>query len=83
MKGLIQQGTFLIFDELHAFAGDTNKGEARALNEFIEMTPPLSLREFCNYGAGGKVFIVDLGSGNGTYVNNKKISKWMPLTSEF
>lgn len=64
MKGLIQQGTFLIFDELHAFAGDSNKGEARALNEFIEMNPLLSLREFCNYGAGGKVFIVDLSNKN-------------------
>ena len=62
VKGLIQQGTFLIFDELHAFAGNSNKGEARALNEFTEMNPLLSLREFCSYGAGGKVFIVDLSN---------------------
>lgn len=57
--GLIQQGTFIVFDEYFAFGADTNKGEARALKEFLEMHPEMHLRDFASYGAGGKIFVVD------------------------
>ena len=57
--GLLQQGTFLVFDEYFAFAGDQQKGEARALKEFLDGHPGFSVREYDNYGAGGKIFIVD------------------------
>lgn len=58
--GLLQQGTFLIFDEYFAFGGNQQKGEARALNEFLDKHSEFSVREFDNYGAGGKIFIVDI-----------------------
>ena len=58
--GLLQQGTFLIFDEYFAFAGNQQKGEARALKEFLDKHPEFSVREFDNYGAGGKIFILDV-----------------------
>jgi O-methyltransferase len=58
--GLLQQGTFLIFDEYFAFAGNQQKGEARALKEFLDKHSEFSVREFDNYGAGGKIFIVDM-----------------------
>jgi O-methyltransferase len=60
MSDLIQQGTFLIFDEFFAFGGDQDKGEARALKEFLEDHNEFLIREFANYGSGGKIFVVDL-----------------------
>lgn len=59
-SGIIQQGTFLLFDEFFAFCGDQKKGEARALKEFLEVHTQFSVREFANYGSGGKIFVVDL-----------------------
>ncbi len=58
--GLLQQGTFLVFDEYFAFAGNQQRGEARALKEFLEEHPEFSVREFDNYGAGARIFIVDM-----------------------
>ena len=57
---LIQQGTFLIFDEFFSFGGDQDKGEARAVNEFVTENSNLILRDFGTYGVGGKIFVVDL-----------------------
>lgn len=61
-RQLIQQGTFLIFDEFFSFSGDSNKGESRALREFLVAFPEITLRDFASYGAGGKVFIVDFSN---------------------
>lgn len=58
-RQVIQQGTFLIFDEFFSFSGDSNRGESRALKEFLEEFPEISLRDFASYGCGGKVFVVD------------------------
>jgi hypothetical protein len=57
---IIQQGTFLIFDEPFAFNGNSRMGEALAINEFQERNPRIKLRNFATYGAGGTVFIVDM-----------------------
>jgi hypothetical protein len=57
---LIQQGTFLMFDEYFSFGGDQQKGESRALNEFMIENPNFMLRDFASYGVGGKIFVVDL-----------------------
>lgn len=57
---LIQQGTFLVFDEYFSFGGDQGKGEARALIEFVTENSNLILRDFGTYGVGGKIFVVDL-----------------------
>jgi hypothetical protein len=55
----MQPGTFLIFDEYFSFSGDSNKGEAKALTDFLRKQSEIQLREFCEYGAGGKVFVID------------------------
>ncbi len=60
VANLIQQGTFLVFDEYFSFGADQNKGEARALNEFLALHPEFVIRDFASYGAGGKIFVVDL-----------------------
>jgi hypothetical protein len=57
-KQTMQQGTFLMFDEFFSFAGDLNRGEALAVNEFLNENPSIRLREVMNYGSGGKVFVV-------------------------
>ena len=59
-SSLIGQGTFLIFDESFAFSGDSHKGEAAALADFMKSRSDINLRHFGNYGAGGVVYIVDL-----------------------
>ena len=59
-RELLQQGTFIMLDEYYAFKGHKDLGEARAVNEFLKLYPEIVLRDFCTYGAGGKVFIVDL-----------------------
>jgi O-methyltransferase len=61
-KDLIQQGTFLIFDEYFSFGGNQKKGEAKALNEFITKNPNIVLRDFASYGIGGKIFVVDFSN---------------------
>ena len=59
-RQLMQTGTFLLFDEFFAFGGDSNKGEARALREFLNLNPEVSVRDYASYGAGGKIFIVEI-----------------------
>ena len=56
---IMQPGTFLIFDEFFSFQGDSSKGEAKALSDFLQAHPDVTIRDFCEYGAGGKVFIID------------------------
>ena len=58
-RQLIQQGTFLIFDEFFSFSGDSKKGESKAVQDFLLAYPEIFLRDFAHYGSGGKVFVVD------------------------
>jgi O-methyltransferase len=57
---IINQGTFLVFDESFSFNGSTQKGEALAIREFCLRNPSLSLRPWTTYGSGGIVYIVDI-----------------------
>lgn len=59
-RQLLQTGTFLLFDEFFAFGGDSNKGEARALKEFLNLNPDVQIRDYDSYGAGGKIFVVEI-----------------------
>jgi hypothetical protein len=56
----LQNGTFLVFDEYFAFLGDKEKGESRALKEFLEENPKIHVRQISTYGAGGAVFVVQI-----------------------
>lgn len=57
---IINQGTFLVFDESFSFNGSTQKGEALAIREFCLRNPSISLRPWTTYGSGGIVYIVDI-----------------------
>jgi len=51
-------GTIIIFDEWFAFKGDPNKGEQRAVNEWLKKNPNIKLIEYKKYGCAGISFIV-------------------------
>lgn len=51
-------GTFLVFDDWFSFAGDSNAGEIRATNEWLEKNLHISLVHYKDFGASGKIFIV-------------------------
>jgi len=57
-RQIMKPGTFLIFDEYYSFSGDPQKGEARALLEFLSENSDLTVRDYSSYGAGGRIFIV-------------------------
>jgi O-methyltransferase len=59
-RQIMKPGTFLIFDEYYSFSGDPQKGEARALAEFLAEHPEIVVRDYSSYGAGGRIFIVHL-----------------------
>lgn len=59
-RQIMRTGTFLLFDEFFAFGGDSNKGEARALREFLDSNPDVRVRDYGSYGAGGKIFVVEI-----------------------
>jgi hypothetical protein len=54
---IIQEGTLLIMDDMNAFKGDRNKGEAKAFSEFQERINFNTKLAF-QYGIGGQVFII-------------------------
>lgn len=56
----LQTGTFLMFDELNAFQGRSDKGEARAVIEFKQAYPNIVMKTISTYGAGGVVFQVEI-----------------------
>lgn len=56
---LMQQGTFLVFDEPFAFSGNSQKGEMAAFQKFKAAHPNITFRHFGSYGAGGLVYILD------------------------
>lgn len=61
-RQLLQTGTFLLLDEYFSFGGDSNKGESRALNEFLDENPDIRVRDYSSYGAGGKIFVVEINA---------------------
>lgn len=61
-RQILQTGTFLLFDEFFSFGGDSNKGESRALNEFLEENEDIKVRDYNSYGAGGKIFVVEINA---------------------
>jgi hypothetical protein len=56
-ESIIQEGTLLIMDDMNAFKGDRNKGEAKAFAEFQERIG-FNTKLLFPYGIGGQVFII-------------------------
>lgn len=57
---LIQNGTLLVFDDYYCFGGRADLGERRALEEFLESNPELSVTDYAKYGSTGQAFIVNI-----------------------
>ena len=58
VKPLIVAGTVILFDDFFCFPAGSNKGESRALNEFLSNNPDLQVIEWKNYSSFGKSFFV-------------------------
>ncbi len=54
---LLQEGTVLMFDDWNCFDRDDDRGQRRAVREFLAQRPGVTLEHFFDYGAYGKVFI--------------------------
>ncbi|GHT44381.1 hypothetical protein FACS189454_01570 [Planctomycetales bacterium] len=54
---VLQEGTLLIMDDMNAFKGSPNKGEAKAFSEFLERINFGAKLAF-SYGIGGQVYIM-------------------------
>ena len=58
IKPLMTVGTVLLFDDWYCFPPGTNKGEARAFNEFCVDNPSFAVEEWKSYSTFGKSFFV-------------------------
>jgi O-methyltransferase len=54
---LLQTGTVVAFDDFYCFNGDPDRGEQRALKEFLQTNPKIKMNDYLNIGWGGKSFI--------------------------
>lgn len=59
-------GALVLFDEYHAFAADNNKGERRALREWLELHPEFSAEPYRNYTAVSRSYIIHRDGGVST-----------------
>ena len=58
IKSILQPGSVIILDDYWAYKGDLNHGTCGALNTFLQNNPTIKVREYYNYGHGGKSFMV-------------------------
>jgi O-methyltransferase len=52
----LQEGTYLMFDDFYYFRGDPNRGERKALTDFLNDFPSIEMELVDRYGSGGQVF---------------------------
>lgn len=53
-------GSIIAFDDWFSFGGDPFRGEIRAVNEWLESTPSITLSHYRDFGISGKSFVVTL-----------------------
>jgi Macrocin-O-methyltransferase (TylF) len=58
VRPILQKGTIIILDDYFAYKGDENLGTSGALKTFLQKYPTIKVREFADYGYGGKSFVV-------------------------
>ena len=58
LRGLIGDKTVLIMDDWNCFDADDNRGQRRALREFLATEPHLSLEPLLSYGEYSQAFVV-------------------------
>jgi O-methyltransferase len=60
IRSLLQNGTVIYFDDWNNYKGDPNKGERRAVTEFLAENPNIIFNDFLSYTAFSKAFIVHI-----------------------
>jgi hypothetical protein len=50
-------GALIMFDEYHTFGVDPNRGERRAVRQWLDENPDIILEHYRNYTAFGAAFI--------------------------
>lgn len=58
VQPILQPGSIIILDDYFAYHGDENLGTCGAFDKFLQQYPNVHVREFSDYGYGGKSFIV-------------------------
>jgi hypothetical protein len=58
LESLIENNTILMFDDWNCFDGDENKGQRRAVREFLDRSRGWWFEDWFSYGDYGQVFIV-------------------------
>ncbi len=58
IQPMLQEGSIIIIDDYYAYKGKEDLGPCGAFTAFLEKNPQISVREFADYGYGGKSFIV-------------------------
>lgn len=58
VRPILQKGSIIILDDYFAYKGDENLGTSGALRTFLQSHPTIKVREFADYGYGGKSFVV-------------------------
>jgi O-methyltransferase len=54
----LQNGTVICFDDYYCYKADPERGEQKAIREFLEQCPGITLLPYMDYGPVGKSFIV-------------------------
>jgi hypothetical protein len=55
----LQPGAILLFDDWNCFAASNDRGERRAVREWLERRPQVRLESYAKYGWHGEAFLVD------------------------
>jgi O-methyltransferase len=61
LADLIDNDTILMFDDWNCFDGDENRGQRRAVREFLAGSPGWRFEDWFSYGDYGQVFLVRKG----------------------
>jgi|AntRauTorckE6833_2_1112554.scaffolds.fasta_scaffold04268_3 hypothetical protein len=60
IRPVLQNGTVVVFDDWYCYHADPNKGEQRALSEFLELHPEVDFIQYKKFGIVGNSFIVNI-----------------------
>lgn len=59
-KSLLQDGTIIMFDDWYCFGGKNNRGEQKAIKEWLLDNKDIKLNEFMSFSWTGKAFFVEI-----------------------
>ncbi len=72
IEPLLHNGTVVVFDDWYCYHSDPQKGEQRALSEFLEAHPQITFQEYHKFGIVGNSFIVNRNSDHYEKIGNNK-----------